>query len=185
MNNIQICNIEQKNAYSSPWSFRVRAVILLWNITWILFFRPTPKHLYVWRLFLLKIFGSRIRGRPYVAPSTVIKMPWHLEMEDRACLGPESVVYNLGWVILRERCTVSQQAYICAGTHDFSDPGLPLMIGKIEIGKDVFIGARAFILPGIQIGDGAVIGACSVVTRDMPAWTICAGNPCKPLRPRT
>lgn len=105
-------------------------------------------------------------------------------MEDRACLAPYSQVYNLGPVVLKARSTVAQEAYLCGGTHDFSDPTLALVVGEIVVGEDAFIGARAFVLPGVHIGDGAVIGACSVVTKDMPAWTICAGNPCRPIKPR-
>lgn len=111
-------------------------------------------------------------------------MPWLLKMEHRACLGEEVVVYNLGRVILRERCTVAQRVYLCGGSHDVSTPRLPLLTGDIEVGADVFIGAAAFILPGVRIGDGAVVGAASVVTKDMPEWMICAGNPCRPIKTR-
>ncbi len=72
----------------------------------------------------------------------------------------------------------------CTGSHDFSLPEMPLVTAKITIGEDAFIGARAFVLPGITIGARSVIGACSVVTRDVPENVIAAGNPCQVLRPR-
>jgi len=53
----------------------------------------------------------------------------------------------------------------------------------VEIGADVWIGGGAIILPGVNIGDRAVIGAGSVVTRDVPADTFAAGNPCRVMRP--
>jgi len=57
-------------------------------------------------------------------------------------------------------------------------------LGKpITIGSDVWVGAGALILPGVTIGDRAVIGAGSVVTRDVPADMFAAGNPCRVLRP--
>jgi len=56
--------------------------------------------------------------------------------------------------------------------------------GDIVIGNDVWIGVNAVILSGVTIGDGAVIGAASVVTRDIPPYTIAAGNPAKPIRKR-
>ena len=46
----------------------------------------------------------------------------------------------------------------------------------------MWIGGNVVILPGVTIGDGAVIGAGSVVTRDVPAHTLAVGNPCRPLR---
>jgi maltose O-acetyltransferase len=53
----------------------------------------------------------------------------------------------------------------------------------ITIGSDVWVGGAAIICPGVTIGSRSVIGAGSVVTRDMPAWTVCAGVPCRPIRP--
>ena len=61
----------------------------------------------------------------------------------------------------------------------FGAPSAP-----ITIGESVWVAAGAFVAPGVTIGAGAVIGARSVVTKDMPDWTVCAGNPCRPLKPR-
>ena len=58
------------------------------------------------------------------------------------------------------------------------------MIGHIKIEENVFIGAKAFILPGINIGRYAVIGACSVVTKDVESYSIVAGNPAKFIKKR-
>ena len=58
------------------------------------------------------------------------------------------------------------------------------MTAKITIGPDAFIGARAFVLPGVEIGARSVIGACSVVTKDVPPDVIAAGNPCSVIRTR-
>ena len=60
---------------------------------------------------------------------------------------------------------------------------LPLK-GDTVVGNDVWIGQNAVILPGVHIGDGAIIGACSVVGSDVPPYTIVAGNPAKPIRKR-
>lgn len=177
----RLTTLEQATAYTSPWSLRVRLGIALWAVVWTLLFRPTPKPLTRWRLALLRCFGARVRGRPFVDASARVKMPWNLEIEDRACLGPRSDVYNLGPVILRERSTVAQEAYLCAGTHDFSVPNLPMVIGRIEVGADAFVCARAFVLPGVVIGAGAIVGACSVVSKDVAPWTVVAGNPARPV----
>ena len=53
----------------------------------------------------------------------------------------------------------------------------------ITVGSDVWFGGNVVVLPGVTIGDGAVIGAGSVVTRDVPAGMFAAGNPCRPIRP--
>ena len=53
---------------------------------------------------------------------------------------------------------------------------------EITIGDNVWIGGNAVICPGVHIGDNVVIGAGSVVTKDIPAWSLAAGNPCRVLR---
>jgi len=55
----------------------------------------------------------------------------------------------------------------------------------VRIGNDVWLGAHAVVLPGVTIGDGAIVGAGAVVTRDVPPRTIVAGVPARPLRLRT
>jgi putative colanic acid biosynthesis acetyltransferase WcaF len=177
----RLTTLPQATAYTSPWPLRVRLAGALWSAVWLCLFRPTPKPLTRWRLWLLRRFGARVSGRPYVDASAVIKMPWHLTIEDRACLGPRSEVYNLGPVTLRERSTLAQEAYLCAGTHDFTVPNLPLVVGPIEVGADAFVCARAFVLPGVVVGAGAVVGACAVVTKDVAPWTVVAGNPARPV----
>jgi acetyltransferase-like isoleucine patch superfamily enzyme len=61
-------------------------------------------------------------------------------------------------------------------------PGLHVY-DTIEVGDRVFIGTRTVILPGVRIGSDVVIGAGSIVTRDIPDGTVAAGNPCRPIRP--
>jgi acetyltransferase-like isoleucine patch superfamily enzyme len=61
---------------------------------------------------------------------------------------------------------------------------MPLVVAKITIGEDAFVGARALVMPGIKIGARAIVGACSVVTKDLPENVVAAGNPCRVLHPR-
>lgn len=175
---------EQASAYESPWPLAVRLKLVLWMIAWAWLFRPTPKPLSPWRVILLKLFGCKVTGRPFVSNRAQIKFPWNLTLEDRACLSPDCNVYNLAPITLKARSTVAQEVYLCAGTHDFSKPSLPLVTGEIVIGEDAFLGVRALVLPGVEIGAGAIVGAGAVVTRDVPDWTIVAGNPAKVIRKR-
>ncbi len=181
---LRVKNPSQAGRYASPWPLRERLGMALWIVVSATLFRPTPKQLNKWRLFLLKLFGAKISGLPFVAPSCIIKIPWQLTLEDRSALGPRSEVYNLGHVTLKARCVVSQYAYLCGGTHDLSDPALPLIVGDIIVGEEVFIGAKAFVMPGIELGEGSVLGAAAVATRDLEPWTIYGGNPAKPIRKR-
>jgi putative colanic acid biosynthesis acetyltransferase WcaF len=180
----RISTKEQKNAYVSPWSIGVRLRVVIWFFVSNCFFRIIPKPINTLRILVLKLFGCRIFGVPFVSSSAIIKMPWNLELHDHSCIGDRAEIYNLGLCTLKKGCTVAQMAYLCGGTHDFTKESLPLIVGEIVVGEDAFIGAKAIVLPGIHIGDGALIGAGSVVTKDMPKWMICAGNPCKPIKAR-
>jgi putative colanic acid biosynthesis acetyltransferase WcaF len=175
---------QQSKMGETPWSERERFLMLLWDLCWALFCIWTPKPLNKWRLFWLKLFGCKIDGMPFVHQRARIAVPWNLVLRDRACLGDRTNAYSLGVIEINNEATIAQEAYLCSATHDFSDGNTPLATAKITIGENVFIGARAFVMPGINIGDGAVIGACSIVTQDIAPNVICAGNPCRPIKPR-
>jgi putative colanic acid biosynthesis acetyltransferase WcaF len=184
MPNEQVVNPEQKSAFDSPWSDANRMMRVLWEICWLIFCAWTPKPLNEWRLFWLRVFDAKIDGTPFVHQRARIAIPWNLTLHDRACLGDRANAYTLGEIEIGARATVAQEVYLSTGSHDFSQPDLPLTTAKITIGEDAFIGARAFVLPGVTIGARSVIGAGSVVTKDVPGDVIAAGNPCRVLHPR-
>ncbi len=171
----------QTSPYASPWSFREKIGLLLWQICWPLFCAWTPKPLNGWRLLWLRLFGARIEGQPFVHQRARIAQPWNLTLRHRACLGDRANAYSLGEIEIGEAATVAQEAYLCTGTHRFESPTLDLQTAKITVGAGAFICARAFVLPGVTIGAGAIVGAAAVVTRDVEAGQRVAGNPARPL----
>jgi len=136
---------------------------------------------------VLKTFGANLSGIPFVHSTARIQIPWNLTMKHRACLGERANTYSLGKIDIQEGATIAQEAYLCTGTHDFNDPSLQLITKPITIGKNSFIGARAMILPGVSIGNQAIVGAMSVVSKDVPDHQVVAGNPAKKIgeRPKT
>ena len=74
--------------------------------------------------------------------------------------------------------------------HETSDVNTPMCKQgtrkeqPVYIGNDVWIGSRVTILPGVKIGNGVVIGACSVVTKDVPDYAVIGGNPAKIIKMR-
>ena len=184
MSEHQVVDPSQTSAYASPWTGRERILRILWELCWFLFCSWTPKPANAWRLFWLRMFKARIYGTPFVHQRARIAIPWNLTLHDRACLGDRANAYTLGEIEIGPRATVAQEVYLSTGSHDFSIPSIPLVTGKITIGEDAFVGARAFIMPGITVGARSVIGACSVLTRDVPEDVFAAGNPCRVLRPR-
>ncbi len=157
---------------------------LLWSIVQATAYRYSFHTWSDWRAFLLRRFGARIGRHCTIRRSSRVYYPWLLEMGDFACLGDSAVVYNLAKVNLGERATVSQEAYLCAGTHDYTQLTMPLVAKAITIGPDTWICARAFIGPGVTVGAGAVVGACAVAMKDVPQWSVVAGNPAVVIKKR-
>ena len=169
---------------ASPWTFEIRLKFLIWEFVWAAFCAWTPKPLNPWRLFILRLFGAQIEGRPFVHQRARIQFPWNLSLGHLACLGDGANLYTLGKVTVEAQAIVAQEAYLSAGTHDFGHLSVPLQTAPILIQEYAFIGARAFVMPGVTVGARTVVGAGSVVTKDMPADSICAGNPCRVLKIR-
>ena len=177
-------NPGQGSQFASPWRMNERARRILWEFCWLIFCIWTPKPANPWRLFWLRVFDAQLEGTPFVHQRARIAIPWNLTMHDRACLGDRANAYSLGEIEIGARAVVAQEAYLSTGTHDFGQATMPLVVGKITIGEDAFVGARSFVLPGVRVGARAIVGACSVVTQDVPENVIAAGNPCRVLRTR-
>ncbi|MCD0486857.1 WcaF family extracellular polysaccharide biosynthesis acetyltransferase [Pedobacter sp. MC2016-14] len=168
----------------ASFSLKNRIGRLVWGLVYQILFRFSPRPFHGWRSFLLRLFGANVGNGVHVYPGVKIWAPWNLELHDECGIGSGANLYSQGKITIGRRAVVSQGAYLCAGTHDYTKQGFPLLTAPITIGEQVWIAAEAFVHPGVTIGDGAVIGARSVVIRDMPSWMVCAGNPAKPLKER-
>jgi putative colanic acid biosynthesis acetyltransferase WcaF len=155
---------------------------LLWWTVYTALFRCSPRPLHRWRSFLLRCFGARLGSGCHIYASARIWAPWNLECGSWACIADDAEVYNPVTVFLGEGVVISQGAYLCAASHDYADPEFPLIHGPIVVGKRAWVAARAIVLMGVTIGEGCVIGAGSVVTKDVPPNTVCAGNPARVVK---
>lgn len=164
------------NRAQRTWSRRVNVQRVLWAIVWPLF-RCSPRPFWAWRRGLLRLFGAQIGSGVHVCPSAQITMPWHLQIGEDAAIGADAILYALGRISIGPRATVSQNAHLCAGSHDWRDPARPLIRTPIRIGADAWVCADAFVGPGVRIGAGAILGARAVAMRDLPAGHIGQGNP--------
>lgn len=176
--------INQDTFTGPSFSLRNRLGRVVWGLAYTLLFRFSPRPFHGWRSFLLRCFGAKVGRGVHVYPGVRIWAPWTLELADEAGVANGAILYSLARITIGRRAVVSQGAHICAGTHDYTRPGSPLVAMPIQIGDFAWVAAEAFVHPGLTIGEGCVIGARSVVTRDMPSWTVCAGHPCKPIKER-
>ena len=140
-------------------------------------FRLSPRVLWGWRRLLLRGFGARIGADVHVHPSVRIAIPWTLTIGAGSAVGERAILYGLGPIRIGARVTVSQGAHLCAGTHDWRDPAMPLVKASIEVGDDAWICADAFVGPGVTVGQGSIVAARACVMRDVAPGLIAEGNP--------
>lgn len=164
--------------------FRNRLYRAVWNGAYLLLFRFSPSPLHFWRRGILRLFGAKVGRGVKIYPAAKIWAPWNIELGDECGIANEANLYSQDRIHIGFRATVSQGAYLCCGTHNYLLKGNPLVTKPIKIGDYVWIAAQAFIHPGVSIGTGAVIGARSVVVRDIPGWTVSSGNPCTVIKDR-
>lgn len=119
---------------------------------------------------------------PY--PGAVVWAPWNLVMGDHSTLADGVDCYSVARIEIGDHASVSQRAYLCGASRDVDDPDHTLMTGPITIGRHGWVAAEAFVGPGVTIGAGGVVAARGVAIHDVADWTIVAGNPARPIRPR-
>jgi putative colanic acid biosynthesis acetyltransferase WcaF len=174
-----------RNAFVEPsYSLSNRLRRLAWNVCWATLYWPSPRPCHGWRRFLLRCFGARMGPHCHFYPNSRVWAPWNLVCADCASLGDGAEIYNPSPVHMGTHAVVSQQAYICGATHDYNDPALPVVSFPMRLGAYSWVCARASVGPGVNIGEGAILGLGSVATRDLEPWTVYAGAPAKKIKLR-
>jgi len=166
----------------------------------------------LWRVAVLRVFGAKVSWKAEVYASAKVWAPWNLEMEAGSCLGPDSICYNQAMVRLEQDVVVSQYAYICTaghgtrGVHDndtlrYDTAGglrygqeayeneLPLnnaksglVVAPVTLHRGAWVGTRAYINMGVEVGENAIVGACACVFKDVEAESVVGGNPARKIK---
>ncbi|HIK13170.1 MAG TPA: colanic acid biosynthesis acetyltransferase WcaF [Oscillatoriaceae cyanobacterium M33_DOE_052] len=172
--------------YNQSWFDRGRPgwVVLLWWFVQAVTFPLTPQPLHFLRCLILRLFGARLGRGVAIRPTARFTYPWKVTIGDYSWIGDDVVLYSLDHISIGSHCVISQNTYICTGSHDPQDRAFGLVTQAIAIGNGAWIAADCFIGPGVQIGANALIGARSSVFSHMPAATVCWGSPCRPQHPR-
>lgn len=173
-------------AVQPSFSLSNRIARFLWGAIWFFFVSSSPRPFHKWRVFWYRLFGARIGRHVHIYPSARIWAPWNLTIEDRVGIGDRAIVYNMAPICIGANAVISQGAHLCAGSHDIDSDNFQLVAAPINVGPYTWICAEAFVGPGVNIPDGCVLGARSVVMRsiDIP-WTVWAGNPARRVRERS
>jgi putative colanic acid biosynthesis acetyltransferase WcaF len=157
---------------------------LIWSMCWALFYRMSPRSLHSWRSLLLRLFGATMGPNCHFYPGSKVWAPWNLICADQVTAADGAEIYNPAPITLGSHAILSQDAYVCAATHDYDDPAFPLIAYAMNIGAYAWVCARASVAPGVNLGEGAVLGLGSVATRNLDAWTVYAGAPAVKVKER-
>ena len=136
------------------------------------------------RVLALRLFGAQIGRGVRLKPGLRVKFPWRLCVGDHAWLGENVWLDNLAEIRIGDHCCVSQGAYLCTGSHDWSREGFDLVIRPIHLEDQSWICARAVVGPGVRVGQGAVLALGGVATHDLAPWQVHQGVPARAERPR-
>lgn len=159
---------------------------LFWRLINVTFFRLLIVGLKLhWvRNTILRFFGTKITNKALVYHNSEIYAPWNLEVGNNSTIGPRVQIYSKDKIIIGSNVVISQGSFLCAATHDISEPLMPLVTKPIRVKDCAWIAAEAFIGPGVTIGEGAVVGARAVVFKDVEPWHVVGGNPARVLKIR-
>ena len=183
MNNIDRSRIHLSrihlSRYDNSWYHPGRS--RLWQAAWFFLGLPVLRSSVLpsskLRVRLLRAFGAQIGSGVVIKQEVNVKYPWHLVVGDHCWIGEGAWIDSLTTVRLGSNVCVSQGAYLCTGNHDWKDPNFGLVVSPIQVNDGAWVGARSILTPGVVLGEAAVAAAGSVVTRDIPAFEIHAGNP--------
>ena len=162
---------------------RPRLVEALWLLVQALFVSswiPGSAH----RVALLRLFGARIGKGVMVKPGARIKFPWRLEVGDFSWIGEDAWIDNLATVTIGRNCCISQGAYLCTGSHDWSRTTFDLVLKPITIEDEAWIAAAGVVGPGVIVGRRAVLTLGSVAVSALRAGWIHSGHPAQAVRQR-
>ena len=151
----------------------------LWYVISLLVFEGAWVPCYAPKHWLLRLFGAKVGRGLVIKPRVWIKYPWRLAVGDHCWVGQGAWIDNLADVRLGSHVCVSQQVYICTGSHDYRKQTFDLITRPVEVANGAWLGAKALVIGGVTIGANAIVAAGSVVTRDVPAAAIVAGQPAR------
>jgi len=157
---------------------------LMWSAVRVLLYRTSPRPCHAWRSMLLRVFGAKVGAKCHFYPGSKVWAPWNLRCEDRVTFADGAEIYNPSPIYFGSHAIVSQGAYVCGATHLYQEPSFKLVSFEMRIGAYAWICARAMVAPGVNVGEGAVLGLGSVATKDLEPFGVYTGNPAVKVKER-
>lgn len=162
---------------------RVREFI--WLSVSLILFRLCPFSLSPLKCVVLRAFGAKIGTNVTIKPQVKITFPWKLTIGNHVWLGEECWLLNLDHIVIGNNICISQRAFLCTGSHDYQKPSFDLIIKPIILQDSCWIGAGAWVGPGVNAGQESILSAGSVAIKNLEPSGIYRGNPAVLVRTRT
>lgn len=176
--------IEFRPIQHSEFSKWVKIKLLLWHTINITIFRYSPFFCRKFRVFLLRLFGAKIDWSCSINRLAEIDGPWFLTMGYQSSLADYVWIRCRAPVTIGKHCIIGREVAIMTGSHRLSSPRFELVTAPVTIHDNAWLATRSFVHKGSEIGEGAVVGACSVVSGKIEPWTVVGGNPAKVIKKR-
>ncbi|WP_144505660.1 putative colanic acid biosynthesis acetyltransferase [Bacillus mycoides] len=172
--------------YNQSWYSRGKSgvIVLLWWFIQGTIFRFSLHNMYRWRNFLLRLFGAGIGKGVKVRSTVKVTYPWKVSIGEYSWIGDNVQLYSLDKIHIGTNCVISQESYLCTGSHDVKDPHFGLITKPIIIKDGAWIASDVFVYPGVTVHEMGVVAARSTVLKDIPANEIHAGSPAKFVKKR-
>lgn len=141
------------------------------------------------RFWIFKALLARLGADSMIDYQTYFRYPWKVSIGkgvwiNRGCEFYGSMLAGNAHITIGDHCALGPRVRLLSATHNYRKLDLPDEAGNITVGHHVWIGAGATVLPGVTIGDGAIVAAASVVTRDVAPYSIVAGSPARFIKAR-
>lgn len=139
------------------------------------------RHLRKW---FYQLLGAKLGKGTFLCRRAEVLLPMGLSMADRVSVGWFAELDARGGISIGYDTNISSHVKLITGSHDVDDPEYTADFRPITVGHHCWLGTGAMVLQGVNIGDGAVVAAGSVVTKDIPPYEIWGGVPAKFIRKR-
>lgn len=137
------------------------------------------------RMFFLKKSGAKIGARTIIDRDWIVNTPQKLVIGNHCHINNNCIFDSRGGLTIGDNVSISYNVTFCSAGHNYNSPMFDYVPAPIVIANNVWIGLNATILKGVSIGEGVVIAAGAVVTKDCDSWGIYAGVPAKKIGERT
>jgi putative colanic acid biosynthesis acetyltransferase WcaF len=164
---------------------RSRGFEVLWMLARWMFIDTAFPWPYSVKRQVLRLFGARVGKGLVMLPRVYVHHPWQLEIGDHCWVGAGTQLLSVEKIRLEDHAALAHDVYLAAGGHDIGSATMAPDNRPITVKSGCWIATRAFVGPGVTIGENSVVGAGAVVVRDVEPGMTVVGNPAKPVGPRT